>query len=228
MIYFQSESCITIDLSQVHSEKTIWDLKSFLTSKNIKGWMEAVPTYDSLSIYFDVQQVNVTDEELLNSIKYWINEFKSAPIENNDQERVIVEIPVCYEGVHALDLAWALEYTGLTKDDFIHQHTTPVYQVKMLGFIPGFPYLGFVPDEIQLPRLVQARPKVLAGSVGIAAAQTGIYPIDISGGWKIIGRTPFLIFDKKMKEPFLLSPMDWVKFYPISTSEFDQMNQHSS
>lgn|SRR5690554_2116078 len=228
MIYCQSENCITIDFTQVLTEKSVFDLEAFLVSKNIKGWIEAVPTYTFLSIYFDVQQVDITHPTFLKSMKNWINEFKQQPAKQHYQQQEVKKIPVCYEAKYALDLEWAVEYTGLTKNELISYHCAPTYEVKMLGFIPGFPYLGFVSEEIQLPRLKKARSKVLAGSIGIAAAQTGIYPIDIPGGWRIIGRTPLLMFDKFRKAPFLLSPLDLVEFYPISEIEFEQMNQHLS
>ncbi|GMV48737.1 MAG: 5-oxoprolinase subunit PxpB [Nitrospira sp. NTP2] len=133
-------------------------------------------------------------------------------------------IPVWYgdeAGPDLLDLAQSVD---LTADAVIALHASVTYRVFMLGFSPGFPYLGRVPDRIAVPRLATPRTRVEAGSVGIAGPQTGIYPQSSPGGWRIIGRTPVRLFALDRPHPFLLAPGDRVRFVPIGKEEFTSLN----
>ncbi|RLF64854.1 MAG: allophanate hydrolase, partial [Thermoplasmata archaeon] len=119
-------------------------------------------------------------------------------------------------------------YNGLTEDDVIEIHSKPTYRVYMLGFTPGFAYMGGLDERIAAPRLETPRKKVPAGSVGIAGKQTGIYPIESPGGWRLIGRTPLKLFDPKKDPPTLLLPGDLVKFVPIDKEEFYRILKEES
>ncbi|GGA83049.1 hypothetical protein GCM10011511_02590 [Puia dinghuensis] len=132
-------------------------------------------------------------------------------------------IPVCYEGEYAPDLQWVAAQQGLTPKEVIDIHVASTYRVYMVGFLPGFPYLGTVDRRLQLPRKPQPV-TVVAGGVGIAGMQTGIYPLTSPGGWQIIGRTPVKLFDVEADPPIRLQAGDNVQFYPVSAKAFRDMS----
>jgi len=138
-----------------------------------------------------------------------------------------IRVPVCYSGDFAPDLAAVAAFAGVTEAEVARLHASRVYRVFMLGFVAGFAYMGTVDDRIAVPRLSTPRLKVPGGSVGIAGAQTGVYPVSVSGGWQIIGRTPLKPFDPSRPEPFLFKPGDAVQFYAIEPDEFARLeNAH--
>ncbi len=226
MIFIQSESCITIQFDNVEAHHCIIQIKNSIVENPFPGWIECVPTFTTLSIYVNPLIVSVMDKRLWQYLEDLIQEAKTNSI-SESVEKNIINIPVCYGNKYGLDLEWAALKCSISEDEFISLHSRQLYQVYMLGFVPGFPYLGNVPDKIQLPRMQKARAKVPAGSVGIAGVQTGIYPSDIPGGWRIIGRTPLRIFDTENQHPFLLSAGDFVQFYPITEADFQRLNQHA-
>ncbi|HLZ17054.1 MAG TPA: 5-oxoprolinase subunit PxpB, partial [Cyclobacteriaceae bacterium] len=134
-----------------------------------------------------------------------------------------VEIPVWYEGE---DLEFVSDRHGLTRSDVIAIHTSKTYRVFMIGFLPGFPYLGIVDERIATPRKSSPRTRVPPGSVGIAGFQTGIYPQASPGGWQLIGKTPIKIFDAGRTSPCLFAPGDPVRFYSIDQNEFERRNEY--
>src|SRR5574341_862216 len=123
-----------------------------------------------------------------------------------------VEVPTIYGGEHGPDLEWVAQQCNVSQDEVIRIHSRTEYTVYMMGFTPGYPYLGTVDSAIAVPRLESPRTLVRAGSVGIAGPQTGIYPIDSPGGWRIIGWTPLVLFDPAREQPFLFQPGDTVRF----------------
>ena len=131
----------------------------------------------------------------------------------------LVRIPVCYDDEFAIDLRWIAEQKNLTREEIVHLHSSRQYRVYMLGFLPGFPYMGEVNEKIVVRRKPEPK-QILAGSVGIAGKQTGIYPLNSPGGWQIIGRTPRKLFDQDALLPVSLNAGDQVEFYPISKEEF--------
>lgn len=145
------------------------------------------------------------------------------PQQHISANKNIIEIPVCYDDEYGLDLNEMAQYHQTTKEEIIRIHTGNLYHVFMMGFSPGFPYMGILPDSIATPRKNQPRLKVPAGSVGIAGNQTGIYPSESPGGWNIIGRTPLKLFDKEKSQPFLLNTGDTIKFIPISKKQFEEL-----
>jgi len=130
-----------------------------------------------------------------------------------------------YGGEYGPDLEFVAQYNKLSVEEVIKIHTEKEYFIYMLGFSPGFPYLGGMSDKIATPRLEKPRIKVSEGSVGIAGGQTGIYPINSPGGWQIIGRIPVKLFEIKEKFPFLLKSGDYLKFYPINQKEFKEIKK---
>jgi len=130
---------------------------------------------------------------------------------------------VLYGGEAGPDLNFVAEHNGLTPEEVIRRHTAPAYLVYMLGFTPGFPYLGGMDESIAAPRLKTPRVRIPAGSVGIAGTQTGVYPIDSPGGWQLIGRTPLRLFDMEGENKFLLKAGQRVRFVPIDEGEFRRL-----
>lgn len=176
-------------------------------------WLiEVVPTYTSVYIYYD--SLKISYSEVLEAVK----PFLSA--EPREEKKRIIEIPVAYGGEFGPDIEFVAEYNGLTVEEVIEIHSKPLYRVYMLGFLPGFAYLGGMDERIATPRLEKPRLKVPAGSVGIAGKQTGWYAIESPGGWRLIGRTPLKTFDPSKSPPSIVMPGDYVKFKPISEEEF--------
>ncbi|MDH5481462.1 MAG: 5-oxoprolinase subunit PxpB [Candidatus Bathyarchaeota archaeon] len=185
-------------------------LNEAILKAEIQGVEETVPAYRSLLVRYDLRKINY--EQLVCRIKDIESEVKNSNIEVTGRK---VTIPVVYGGVYGPDLNNVAKYHGLTEEQVVKLHSSKEYRVYMLGFVAGFPYLGEVVDEIATPRLETPRLKVPAGSVGIAEKQTGIYPCEAPGGWRIIGRTPLRLFNPLQESPALLKPGDVVKFRPI-------------
>jgi KipI family sensor histidine kinase inhibitor len=134
-----------------------------------------------------------------------------------------VRIPVCYGAELGPDLASVASFAGMPEDEVVRVHSRATYRVFMLGFVPGFAYLGLVDERIAMPRQSTPRVRVPRGSVGIAGVQTGIYPAETPGGWQLIGRTPARPFDPARSEPFLMKAGDAVQFYSIERAEYDRL-----
>ncbi|NPA47330.1 MAG: 5-oxoprolinase subunit PxpB [Thermococci archaeon] len=179
------------------------------------GWLvEVVPAYSSLAVIYDPA---LTD---FDGVRQAIErlEFSAERFEGK-----LAEIPVLYGGEYGPDLEFVAQYNGLTPEEVIEIHSRPIYRVYFLGFLPGFAYLGGMDGRIATPRLERPRLKVPAGSVGIAGGQTGVYPIESPGGWRIIGRTPLRLFDPEKEPPTLLQPGDRVRFVPIDEGKFNEL-----
>jgi KipI family sensor histidine kinase inhibitor len=194
-------------------------LNEALQKAEIQGVEELVPTYRSLLVRYN--PLTTTYEQLVFRIKDIEKTLKkTAPVESRK-----ITIPVVYGGEYGPDLTYVAQFHELSEEQVVKLHFEREYRVYMIGFVAGFPYLGEVPDEIATPRLETPRLKVLAGSVGIAEKQTGIYPCDAPGGWRIIGRTPLKLFNPLRQPPTLLKPGDTVKFKPISEKEFKTIEE---
>ncbi len=182
---------------------------------------ELVPTYRSLMVYFNPllasrQSLEARIRELLQGI---------AGTTGQAEQATVVEIPVCYGGEYGPDLAHVAGHNGLGVDEVIAIHTSEPYLVYMLGFTPGFPYLGGMSERIATPRLAQPRVAIPAGSVGIAGSQTGIYPIESPGGWQLIGRTPLRVFNPQAANPFLFSAGDYLRFCAVDAPGFQAIQR---
>jgi len=175
------------------------------------------PAYTSLLIDFD--PLNLTHKELEVMVAPLLSEL--APSDYSTPREI--EIPVCYEGEFAPDLASVAKMLSLTEEEVIKRHSSGEYFVHFLGFAPGFAYLGGLVPQLHVPRLATPRKHVAAGSVAIAGAQTGIYPNDSPGGWQLIGRTPLQMFDAAIDPPSLTQPGDQVRFRRIDRAEFDRL-----
>ena len=187
-----------------------------LAGHEIRGIKELVPAYRSLLVVYD-PMVNS-----LSSLKSQIMDIWDTMEEAQLPSPRIVEIPVVYGDEFGPDLEWVASYLKMAPEEVIRLHTQPTYQVYMIGFMPGYPYMGEVVDSLVIPRRETPRTHVMQGSVGIAQKQTGIYPVTSPGGWQIIGRTPIRLFDPKKNPPSFLEMGDPVKFYAISAEEMQK------
>jgi inhibitor of KinA len=205
--------------------KHILSFKASLEKNPFDGFLESVPGYSSLTIYFDAFRVNEARLPGRSPIDKVATFLKRLTV---DDETVIDSrlhtIPVCYDSKFGLDLPELEKKFKLRKEEIIAMHSGIEYTVYLIGFTPGFPYLGILPEPLECKRKDNPRKRVEAGSVGIAGRQTGIYPFDTPGGWQIIGRTPVRLFSADLEIPCLLEPGDRVKFEPISLKEFQSLS----
>ncbi|MFN4315846.1 MAG: 5-oxoprolinase subunit PxpB [Chitinophagaceae bacterium] len=201
-------------------------LLNSLRADSLPGIEDLVPSYTSLTIYFDPAKLR-QNQNGRTIFDFWSSEIagrvqriEGLPMPGGRD----MEIPVCYDIELAADLSAVALSTGLSINEIVRLHCGQPYRVYLIGFLPGFPYLGTLPVELQLPRK-QIPTNVPAGSVAIAGLQSGIYPVQSPGGWHVIGRTPLSIFDSSLPEPCLLQAGDLVQFTPISKHEYDRINR---
>ena len=192
-------------------------LAEALQAALLDGVRDVVPTYRSVAIYFDPLR---TDSDALGAlVERETARLRPAPA----AARAPVTIPVCYGGEFGPDLPDVAAFARMKEADVIRIHSARAYRVFMLGFVPGFAYMGAVDDAIAMPRHPTPRVRVPAGSVGIAGVQTGVYPAETPGGWRLIGRTPVTPFDPERAEPFLLKAGDTVEFYPVAREDYNRL-----
>jgi inhibitor of KinA len=225
-IFSLGDSALTIDFGNVIDKDInnyVLDLFHHLKRKSIPGVLDVVPAYSSLSIHYNVSEIrqSVTDKTAFEFLKQTIEkELEQDFLQQKRQQRKI-GIPVCYSGSFAPDIEAIAIEKNISIEKLVQLHKDQLYSIYMIGFLPGFPYMGEVNDAIVVPRKTEPRANVPAGSVGIAGKQTGIYPMDSPGGWQIIGRTPLKIFDKEKSDAVLLQPGDEIQFYSITEDEFE-------
>ena len=213
-----SEDLLQVKLKEIEIDYPyfFWQFSQHILKSNEN--LEVVSGEDSLVIQFNpLLQDRVEIKEEI----YKLNESIDAPVKNKLKESITV--PVCYDDEFALDMSHILKHSGLSRSEVIGEHCHRGYEVKMIGFTPGFVYLGELSEKIKLPRLTNPRPFVPKGSIGIANNRTGIYPIEGPAGWSIIGRTPMNLFDVKRINPFLILPSMELIFEQITKSEFNAM-----
>jgi inhibitor of KinA len=186
----------------------------------ISGVRDVVPTFRSVAVYFDPL---MTDYEMLTRrLEQEVSaEQTQVSLDRTGQPAGPIRVPVCYGGKFGPDLADVAAFAGVTEEEAVRLHSGTTYRVFMLGFLPGFAYMGTVDPRIAAPRRASPRTRVPAGSVAIAGAQTGVYPSASPGGWQLIGRTPLRAFDPSRDEPSLFSAGDVVQFYAVTSADFD-------
>lgn len=185
-----------------------------LQAKALLGIVDLIPAYSTLLIRYDPLILPLS---LLREHLHQIGQtLDGLPL----PEPKLVRIPVVYGGPYGPDLEFVAQYHGLTSEEVVRLHCSRSYLIYMIGFMPGYPYMGELPEALVTPRLKTPRLSVPKGSVAIAQRQTGIYSMESPGGWRILGRTPIELFDPKRDPPALLRMGDRVQFYPISEKEF--------
>ena len=205
------------DTIDPETNRSVRDMFVAIDKAEIPGVVEMVPTYRSILISYD--PLKISDSGLREKVESVQGGLDESPVEN---PRVVL-IPTLYGGEYGPDLSFVAEHAGINEEQVVSVHSGVQYLVYMIGFSPGFPYLGGLPESLHTPRLETPRTSIPAGSVGIADSQTGVYPLSSPGGWQLIGRTPLKLFDPIREPPGLLSAGYFVRFQPIA-SEKDYQN----
>lgn len=195
--------------NQVHA------LSDYLKKRDIKGIRETLPTYRSLMVFYNSPE---TDFFKLSKI---IRDYKPFQDKNYKKVRKKLIVPCCYGGTFGPDLKEMSNILGIAQEEIIRIHEKADYKIYMLGFLPGFVYLGGLDERISIPRLDTPRIKIPARSVGIGGNQTGVYPISSPGGWRLIGRTPLDFYNPKNKNPILCKAGEYIGFVSIKESEYE-------
>jgi len=217
------DNALIIELDDVISAKINYQIKQIkqkLLKLDLDFINEILPTYRSLMIYYDCFKISF--EELKKLIK------KECKFNFDAKTKILkefIEIPLCYGGEFGEDLEFIAKHNNLSIQEVINIHSKNEYLIYMLGFTPGFPYLGGMDKSIATPRLKNPRLKIPAGSVGIAGEQTGVYPIESPGGWQLLGRTPLKLFDLNQENPFLLGAGKYIKFKAIEKNEYQALEK---
>lgn len=208
------------DTIDPETNRRVLSLDSTLRANCPEGVKESVPTYRSLLIEYDPEKT--TYVKLCSRVRNLEEKPSAAGIESSPHRIVI---PAAYGGEFGPDLEDLARLNNMTTEEVVRLHSEKEYRVYMVGFVAGFPYLGEVDERIATPRLSTPRLRVPAGSVGIAGKQTGIYPCEAPGGWRIIARTPLRLFDYRKSLPGIIKPGDIVKFRQISGQEYDSLEK---
>lgn len=216
------DSGISVEFSNEIAESVnqqVAQLKQQLGKADIEGIEEMIPTYRALLIQYDAMRCSY--DELVTHV----DKHMEAMGEVLSTSSKVYIIPVCYGTSYGPDLTNVASSNDLTEKEVVAIHSSVDYRIYMLGFTPGFPYLGGMDNRIATPRLQQPRTKITAGSVGIAGKQTGIYPIDSPGGWQIIGRTPVKLFDQVRENSILLEAGAYIRFNPVDDKTYKEIEK---
>lgn len=189
-------------------------LVRLIKEQKVEGVIDTIPAFCSLLINYDPRVVSY--EEITCRIRGMLK----VDVDPGEAGRRVFEIPVCYGGEYGPDLAAIADHAGLTEEQVIKIHSSTDYLIYMLGFLPGFTYLGGLDERIHTPRLANPRIRIPAGSVGIGGSQTGIYPMDSPGGWQLMGMTPVKTYDPGRKQPILVEAGDYIRFVPVEESDY--------
>ncbi len=229
-IFPLGDSAITLDIGDGNcideqNNSRALALYDWLQTHRFPGILDVIVAYSSVSVFYDAAVIRTTDP----AYSHITALLRRAWQETGGEGAVavvpggrLIRLPVCYEAPYAPDLEWVVVETGLSREEVIGIHCADTYRVYMIGFLPGFSYLGRVDRRLELPRK-KSPVTVQAGGVGIAGMQTGIYPLNSPGGWQIIGRTPVRLFDPGSYPPVRLQTGDRVQFYPVGDAEFHRI-----
>ncbi len=217
------DSALIINLADEISDSSgllarVLSAAATIEGAKLPGVVDVTSSYESVAVFFDLPQVEPDIEDKIRVL------IASAGVRVSGKKRR-VQIPVCYDEEFALDLDRVANRTSLTPDAIVTLHSSAEYTVACIGFMPGFPFLAGLPQQLRVPRLESPRTKVSAGSVAIANAQAGVYPLESPGGWNVLGRTPLQLFRVNENPPTLLRPGDCVQFRRITRTQFDVFEQ---
>ncbi|WP_375435441.1 5-oxoprolinase subunit PxpB [uncultured Hymenobacter sp.] len=214
--------------STIH--RTIQAVGAYLEEHPFASFLEYVPAFTTLTVYYNPWLASKAGRlDPYATVASYLQELlRHVPAPASGAASPVVEVPVCYGGRFGPDLEWLARHTALTPKQVVALHTKPEYLVYMIGFAPGFPYLGGLNELLAAPRKDQPRAEVPAGSVGIAGKQTGIYSLPTPGGWQLIGRTPRRLFTPEATSPSLLRAGQRLRFVPITEPEYYHLQEHES
>ncbi|MBM7647350.1 inhibitor of KinA [Bacillus ectoiniformans] len=218
-IYPLGDKAVTVQFGSQIDKDTHKIVRTFVRHLETESWpgvLEWVPAFTSVTLYYDPMQTDL--DKLTDHIQQDIQQMEH---EEEEAPRLL-EIPVCYGGELGKDLEYIADYHQMTTEEVIKLHTEPEYIVYMIGFAPGFPYIGGLSPKLATPRKTSPDLRIPAGSVAIGGQQTGVYPIESPGGWHIIGQTPWELFNPGHQPPSLLRAGDRIKFTPIDFKLFEQ------
>ena len=190
-----------------------------LKMQHIKGVVDLIPSYTALLINYNPQVISFAE------IRSRGEKILAMDVKTESGAKTIVEIPVCYGGEYGPDLQNIADHAGLTPEEVVRIHSSRDYLIYMLGFLPGFCYLGGLDERIHTPRLANPRIKIREGSVGIGGSATGIYPMESPGGWQLMGMTPVKTFDASREVPILLEAGQYIRFIPIDEDEYNRIRE---
>ncbi|QHT67257.1 5-oxoprolinase subunit PxpB [Rhodocytophaga rosea] len=229
-VYPLGDAAIVVEFGTAISEdvhKKVRAFAAYLEKNRFPGMIEYVPAFTTVTLFYDPWMVSKLGKlDAYQEIVHTIQQIENKVEEIELPEARLVEIPVYYGDEFGPDLAFVAEHAHLTIPEIIDIHSGAEYLVYMIGFAPGFPYLGGMDTRIAAPRRSSPRRVIPAGSVGIAGNQTGIYPLETPGGWQLIGRTLVSLFDPQRQPPVLLQAGDKVRFVPISKAEYAAYKSH--
>ena len=216
------DRAVVVEFGSVIDEQInqqVHNLSHWLEEQNIFGLIETVPTFRSLMILFEPSILSA------DKLKEVLLGFQNAASAQTAQAKRILKVPCCYGARFGADLHDMEKYTGLDRDEIIRIYSGVDYKIYMLGFLPGFVYLGGLDPRIEMPRLSSPRVKINPGAVGIGGNQTGVYPLASPGGWRLIGGTPLDFYDPDREQPILCKAGEYIRFVPITIDEYYDIRQ---
>ena len=230
-LYPLGDAAVVLEFGTAISPATHAAIAAFvarLAARPFVGLRECVPAFTTLTVYYDPWLASETGRypqpyaRVAAQLRALLADMPAAVA---TEETEVVEIPVCYGGAFGPDLDLVAQHSGLSSREVVELHTAPIYLIHLIGFAPGFPYLGGLDARLATPRRPEPRPLVPAGAVGIAGAQTGIYSLPTPGGWQLIGRTPLALFNPEWARPSRLRAGQRLRFVAISAAEFAHLQQ---
>lgn len=216
------DTAVTVQFKNEISKEVnanVTSLSDMIENNRINGVIELIPAFASLTVIYD--PTVISSKKLQRKIKKLI----SSSYKNGSDEKTVYKIPVCYDDCFALDMNNVTKHTGLSREEIVSLHTGTDYLIYMLGFLPGFAYLGGMDSRLNTPRLSTPRTEIFEGAVGIGGEQTGIYPVASPGGWQLIGKTPVKVYDKNRENPILYKAGEYIRFFSVSYDEYIEIEK---
>lgn len=211
------DGAMVVEFGKVIDDKinqNVHVLSCWIEEQKIPGVIELLPTFRSLMIYYDCHVIKYAQ------LKDKIERFDITSCSVGESAKKILKVPCCYGARFGADLTDMERITGIDRDEIIRIHSSVDYKIYMLGFLPGFVYLGGLDKRIEAPRLKSPRLKIQPGAVGIGGSQTGVYPIASPGGWRLIGGTPLDFYNPDRENPILCKAGGYIRFIPVNIDEY--------